>query len=589
MTDVCKEIERNIKVGNDVFILIPHFTDVSEIERCIYSLKVHMVDLNDIKRPFFLFGRLPIVFIKDISKLDSANPILEAKKKNIRIICIVYEGLQYKRIHSLLREMNLSIEDIFSKFIRIRSSEDKLLTSKVQSDFSKLDSKEKQTLRYIYILNAVNVYPTIEILESILNRELDEEISTLKLLEFVEVKDNRIFGRMEYLEYIFGEISPDRKFYENVIIHLPPYDRISLIKYMLDNDVHLDLCESIIMDLLKTLSPVREPKLYADTLYILGKLRLKISYKVPINPSKIFAPAKEAADIYLRIKDKEGYIDSLNLMGVAFLNLARDQDTINYLKKALDVFHRLVDETEGINKGIALSNLGTAYFRLAEVLEDIIYALEGERNLSEALKIFQDYGLKVRIRNTLVNMGAIYDFMGSNLKNADFIKKAIANYKKALSMTKEDERTIKNIIRNNLALCLSTLGKLEGNEDHFKEAIEFLNEALSDAEGTEQTIMLYHNLSSIYSSWYDVSRNTEHLLKAKEFMEKILSIPESRKFKAKYCHILVELAEIYEKLGMFDKENKVLEEALELAKSYNIQNLIDKINSMMEKIKDINN
>ncbi len=588
MTDVCKDIERNLKGGNDIFILIPHFADVSEIERCIYSLKVYMVDLNNIKRPFLLFGRIPLVFIKDISKLNSAHPILEAKKRNIRIICMVYEGLQYKRIYSLLREMNLSIEDIFSKFIRIRLSEDRLLTSKVQSDFSKLESTEKQTLRYIYILNSVNIYPTIEILESMLNRDLDEEISTLKLLEFVEVRESRIFGKMDYLEYIFGEISPDRSFCENVLMYLSPYDRISLIKYMLDNDVHLDLCESTIMDLLKTLSPIREPKLYADALYILGKVRLKMSYKVPMNPSKVLAPAREAADIYLRIKDKEGYVDSLNLMGVAFLNLARDQDTINYLKKSLNVFHRLVDETEGIDKGIALSNLGIAYFRLAEVLEDIIYALEGERSLSEALKIFHDYGLNVRIRNTLVNLGAIYDFMGSNLQNADFVKNAITNYKKALSMTKKDEITIRNIIRNNLALCLSTLGKLEGDEDYFQESIRFLNEALSDTEGMEQTIMIYHNLSSIYSAWYDISRDREHLLKAKEFMEKILKIQESRRLKAKYCHILVELAEIYEKLGMFDKERRILGEAFELAKSYNIQNLIYKINSMMEKIKGIN-
>lgn len=248
-----------------------------------------------------------------------------------------------------------------------------------------------------------------------------------------------------------------------------------------------------------------------------------------------------------KIGYKKGIAHSLNNIGVAFYNMGRGTEALQYHNKAL-----LIRQELGDKKDISASynNIGNAYDNIGNKKEAINFH-------SKALQI------RLQIRDT-VGMAKSYNNIASAYIDLPDYYKAIAQgfkAKKLLETIGDRSFLLANIL-NNLGNAYQNLKEYEKAMDYYQQALTIQQEL---GDRTEIALML-NNIANIYVLQGEESKD-EALRKsnfhtALEKYSKALDISEAAEDKDMVALVNSNIGNIYWELNDFPKALDYLDVAL---------------------------
>ncbi len=589
---ICSELISTVKRRENALVVIPPLVDI-DVEGCFKDRGIEAVSFGNFKGWGFLenlFGVKRVVLVKDLRD-DFVNWVLHYRRKRIPIVCVLRMGNQIKTMASIFGKHNLSKWDIFDKILELKLGENTVVSQEIQEKYSYLSVEQKLILKNIYFLNVLGINPDVETLSRIanINRKIVEEaISLFEFFDFVKVEDGEILGNMEVLEYLFGGESLGRDYIKRIHDYIEVGDSVKLVDYIYNYGLDVSLGLEVLENALMKINVINNPKLYADIKYYQAKLHVKLLSLTGGNPEKIITYAKESAEIRKRLGDEIGYIDALNLIGVGYLTASQSESSLDNLRNAEKTFMFILDFTTDkypLEMAIVSVNLGITFLRFAEILGDSAYALKGEYHLKEAIKVFRSLNLKDRLLNAFVNLGAIYDVLGRLLRSDKYYAEAISAYRMAKDLAKNREKSVIALIDNNLALALMGLANLKKDIKYLHEAEKILVNSPIPENASLMHLRKYRNLASIYYAMFELSMDRNYLYKSAEYLEKILEKHETVTRPAYFCSVALDLSDVYERLGMFDRIKSLIKRVINVAEKNNLEHYKKQAEEILEKFK----
>lgn len=155
------------------------------------------------------------------------------------------------------------------------------------------------------------------------------------------------------------------------------------------------------------------------------------------------AEFRRALDLYRQIRDRQGELNALGNLGIAYASLGETRKAIGFHEQALEIAQEIGDRRV---EGIALGNLGVAYYSLGETRKAIGF-------FEQVLEIAKEIGNRHGEGSSLGNLGNAYAALGETRKAIDF-------YEQCLKIAKEvgDHQGESNTL-GNLGIAFTTLGE----------------------------------------------------------------------------------------------------------------------------------
>jgi tetratricopeptide (TPR) repeat protein len=166
-----------------------------------------------------------------------------------------------------------------------------------------------------------------------------------------------------------------------------------------------------------------------------------------------------------------GVAQTLNNLGIVYLNQGKLDKAIDCYKKSLEIKRQLGDDN-GV--GVTLCNLGAIY----EIQGKLDDAIDCDK---KSLEILRQLGDDHMVAQTLHNLGIVYQTQGK-------LDEAIDCYKKSLETCRQlGDRYGVGIILSNLGVVHRKQGKLNEAIDCYKKSLD-ISHRLGDCHGVGQTL-----------------------------------------------------------------------------------------------------
>lgn len=231
-----------------------------------------------------------------------------------------------------------------------------------------------------------------------------------------------------------------------------------------------------------SLQKVLDKKTDTEKIEFLNNLAEK---NIKTSPEKSIDYANQSLEIARKIKNHNGELSSLLMLGKAQKGAGKFSESINYVQKALDIY---VAANHKVGEAYCYSEIGDLYKNLNKYNDAI-------ENLSKALQLYQELKDNKNTNLTLNSIGNVY------FKSQNF-QKAIEYYNKVLTQieTSGDNKGI--------AVITNQIGASYANWGNYEEALKYLEKAKKIAETNNYTQLLSLISKNISDMQYNIA-NTE--------------------------------------------------------------------------------
>lgn len=335
-----------------------------------------------------------------------------------------------------------------------------------------------------------------------------------------------------------------------------------------------------------------EPK-NARVLWQMGALELMSG-----NTKAAFDPLNQGLSVAIQADNQEVKALILHAIGVAYRLTNKPQDALNNYQQSLEINKRL-----GQKWGMAasLSEMAQAYSLLGK--PDKVLA-----TLNQTLSLEQEIGAKKEAGDTLIDLGNFYDDRGRH-------DQALQMYKESLQIQRDsgDE--------NYQALCLNNIGDTYFSKGQYQDALTYFQQALTLREklkvpgaiaGTVQSLAetnvrlgQYDQAAGLYLRALDLYRSagdnrgaaagSGHLATLFIYKGRYGAAVKSSEDAVKTFRDLKEKSQVMAEMlnaygdalaeaGRLDEAQKVLDEALGLARELNSQDVIAEVLARQAKV-----
>ena len=210
-----------------------------------------------------------------------------------------------------------------------------------------------------------------------------------------------------------------------------------------------------------------------SALLALGRLELRHS-----NPKGALDYSNRALPLAIQFGNDEAKGTILQVIGLSYDALNKEDEALSYFQQALDVRRRLDDK-----RGIAVT-----LNAMAQIQEDSGKSAEALKNYQEALKIRQQIGDKNGMGATLLDLGGFQSDLGH-------YDQALDLYKQALQV----QRDLGN--EDSQGLCLNNIGLTYLSKSDYDNALTYFQQALDLRRKSQipaDTAITLHNLAVTY-------------------------------------------------------------------------------------------
>ncbi|REJ53927.1 MAG: tetratricopeptide repeat protein [Microcystis aeruginosa DA14] len=254
---------------------------------------------------------------------------------------------------------------------------------------------------------------------------------------------------------------------------------------------------------------------------------------------------RKQADLYEEIiagsqREQVCYRNSLNRLGICFLNLGQYEKAIAYHQQSLEISEAMGDQQE---VAISLGNLGNCYNCLGQYEKAIAYH-------QQSLEISEEIGYRQGVAISLGNLGNCYNCLGQ-------YEKAIAYHRQCLYISKEieDWQGVASSL-GNLGNCYKSLGQYE-KAIFYHQKCHDISEAMDDRKGVAISL---GNLGNCY---YDLGQYE----KAIDLYQQYHDISEEISFRQGVAISFGNLSNCYSSLGQYEKAIAYHQQSLDISEA----------------------
>jgi len=254
---------------------------------------------------------------------------------------------------------------------------------------------------------------------------------------------------------------------------------------------------------------------------------------------------RKRADLYEEIiagsqREQVCYRNSLNRLGICFLNLGQYEKAIAYHQQSLEISEAMGDQQE---VAISLGNLGNCYNCLGQYEKAIAYH-------QQSLEISEEIGYRQGVAISLGNLGNCYNCLGQ-------YEKAIAYHRQCLYISKEieDWQGVASSL-GNLGNCYKSLGQYE-KAIFYHQKCHDISEAMDDRKGVAISL---GNLGNCY---YDLGQYE----KAIDLYQQYHDISEEISFRQGVAISFGNLSNCYSSLGQYEKAIAYHQQSLNISEA----------------------
>ena len=263
---------------------------------------------------------------------------------------------------------------------------------------------------------------------------------------------------------------------------------------------------------------------------------------------------RQALTMRERVDDKQLIGNSLNSIGVLFMNSGEYSNSIPYFDRAETVRSEIGDLS---NLRRTQSLKASAYLSLGEEQNNAGKYSESLMNLEKALEIYQNINSKSGVSEVWNQMGFVYSNLGDYTTAIEKISDAIA------IIVEENNTSGLAGAYNHLGIVLQMSGRLE-------KALEYFNNSLGIYEELNDQVNIIALLSNIGTLYFD----RKDYLRSEEYLYKALLISREIKDKRLEANCLLNLANAQILLGKLNESESNYETGLKIAKYLNSPDLM---------------
>jgi tetratricopeptide (TPR) repeat protein len=254
---------------------------------------------------------------------------------------------------------------------------------------------------------------------------------------------------------------------------------------------------------------------------------------------------RKQADHYEQViagsqREQVCYRNSLNRLGICFLNLGQYEKAIAYHQQSLEISEAMGDQQE---VAISLGNLGNCYNCLGQY-EKAIALYQQYHDISEEI------GYRRGVANSLCGLGNCYNCLGQ-------YEKAIAYHRQCLYISKEieDWQGVASSL-GNLGNCYKSLGQYE-KAIFYHQKCHDISEAMDDRKGVAISL---GNLGNCYD---DLGQYE----KAIDLYQQYHDISEKISFRQGVAISFGNLSNCYSSLGQYEKAIAYHQQSLDISEA----------------------
>lgn len=280
-------------------------------------------------------------------------------------------------------------------------------------------------------------------------------------------------------------------------------------------------------------------KLDDDEIMIISNLTLSSTMNIVGNYEAAIKKSEELLPLLEENNKNQEIGMALGNIGNAYYRLGELKEALNYYNKALENCKKIGDIKQ---TGAAIGNLGNVYYRFGEFEKAIDH-------YKKALEISKSIKDRSGEANRLGNMGNAYIEFGE-------LDDAIDSYINALNISKEikDIRQASTAL-GNLGNAYYKMGELDDAIDYYNQSLE-ISRDIKDKRGEGNRL---GNLGNAYSELGEFDEAIDYYLES-------LNISKQVKDKRQASSTLGNLANTYYKLGDIDEAIDYYNQAIEVSK-----------------------
>jgi CHAT domain-containing protein/Tfp pilus assembly protein PilF len=250
---------------------------------------------------------------------------------------------------------------------------------------------------------------------------------------------------------------------------------------------------------------------------------------------------QQALDIYQQINEPVKAADTLNSMGVVYMEQGDYSNALESYQKGLVIFIEHQDRTR---EGRILNNIGEVYRKLSQYSKALDY-------YEQALKTLEVTNEMVGTAATFNNIGLVHQELGS-------ISSALNYYQNALTIHREvNNRPDEATTLNNLGLAYEELDKNEQALDYYEKSLTVRRE-ISDRSGEATTL---NNLGLLHNKLNNHAQ-------ALKLLEQALSTFQELGKRADEGNTLDSIGTVYKSMGNYSQALKHYLQALEIVQEF---------------------
>lgn len=248
----------------------------------------------------------------------------------------------------------------------------------------------------------------------------------------------------------------------------------------------------------------------------------------------------KALDLYMKIGDSIGYMNSLNGLGISYYRYAEYDSAIYFYQEFIKYCKKLKNE-EGLGKGYV--NLGASYYELKDFINARYY-------FNESIKVNEKF-------NNLRFLSIANNNLGSMAFDENNLDEAMHYY----TLSQEQNSIINNVF--GLAQTKNNIGNVHEKRNEYDLAFQHYNEAkdlYKKMNNIDGFIEAYKNIALIYERKKNYS-------KALKIYDSCLILSRKSKLLIREVEILYNIYKTYELTGDFTKSYKILTEQITIKDS----------------------
>lgn len=248
----------------------------------------------------------------------------------------------------------------------------------------------------------------------------------------------------------------------------------------------------------------------------------------------------KAHNLYKKIGDSTGYMNSLNGLGIVYYKQAEYDSAIYYYIEFLRLCEKLKNE-EGSGKGLV--NLGTSYYELKDFTN-------ARKYFQESIKVNEKY-------NNLRFLSIAHNNLGSMAFDENNLDEAMHYY----TISQEQSNKIYNVF--GLAQAKNNIGNIYERRKEYDLALDYYTDAKDlfiKIPNIDGFIAAYKNIGLINERWKNYS-------KALEIYDSCMVLAKSSNSRTRVRELLYNIHKTYELTGDYAKAYKIQTEEVALKDS----------------------